>query len=245
MEIIVRVAAVAAIALLALGFVLQSISGKFEPPGPAKLVRNFTKRGLAMELAKSPAEVELVFGDQKGGKNQNNRKVMRHIQAADFGFIAAYWMLFTLTAVLLAERHFPLATAVAAAATVFATIAAACDVWEDVFIIKITQSALDASAQPLIDHCRTAALWKWNLLFLAMTLLSSLFLGRTDWRTLTGVALSIPGLLIAAAGIYGLVTLPSGGAVENAMKVMAAGLLALTIAFSWAAFEQDRFLGGL
>jgi hypothetical protein len=42
MEIIVRVAAVAAIALLALGFVLQSISGKFEPPGPAKLARNFT-----------------------------------------------------------------------------------------------------------------------------------------------------------------------------------------------------------
>ena len=198
-----------------------------------------------MELAQSPAEVELVFGDRDGEKKQTNRQVMRRIQAADFAFIAAYWMLFTLAAVLLAERHFPLATTIAAAATVFATVAAACDVWEDVFIIKITQSALDASAQTLIDHCRTAALWKWNLLFLAMILLSSLFLGRTDWRTLTGVALAIPGLLIAAAGLYGLVTLPSGGAVENAMKVMAAGLLALTIAFSWAAFDPDRFLAGL
>ena len=245
MEVVVRAAAVAAVTVLALGFVLQSISRQFQPPGPAKLARNFTMRGLAMELAESPADVELLLGDQNGKKNENNRRVMRRIQAADFAFIAAYWMLFTLASVLLAERHFPLATVIAVVATIFATVAAVCDVWEDVFIIKITRSLLDASAQPLIDHCRTAALWKWNLLFLAMILLSSLFLGRTDWRSWTGVVLAIPGLLTGTAGIYGLLTLPSGGAVQKATAVMGAGLLALTIAFSWAAFKPDRFLGGL
>jgi hypothetical protein len=223
MEIVVRASAVVAVALMVVAIVMESIKRGFLRSGRAKLDRGFTERGLAMELAQSPAEVELILAGKGGDENEANREVMRSLQAADFVFIAAYWLLFTLAAVLLTERRFPFSTLVAVAATILATIAAVCDVWEDIFILKITRSVLDATAQPLIDRCRTAALWKWNLLFLALILLSSLFLARSDWRTATGIALAIPGLLIAAAGVCGLVTVPSGAAVENAMKLIRRG----------------------
>jgi hypothetical protein len=210
-DIVIRVAAATTVALIVVALVLQSIKGGFQPPGLANLNRGFTDRGLAMQLARSPAEVQLILADQGGEQNAANRGVMRWLQVADFVFIAAYWLLFTLAAVLVTERRFPSSTLIAVAATIFASAAAVCDVWEDVFIVKITRSLLDASTQPLIDHCRTASLWKWSLLFLVMILLSSLFLGRSDWRTVTGAALTIPGLLIAVAGAWGLVTLSSGG----------------------------------
>jgi hypothetical protein len=245
MEIIVRAAAVAALAVFAVGFVIQLIGRQFRPPEAAELGRNFTMRGLAMELAQSPADVALVLQGPDGSVTETNRRVMRRVQAADLAFIAAYWLLFTLASVLLAERRFPMATGIAVVAGIFSTIAAVCDVWEDVFIVKVTRSILDSSSQPLIDHCRTAALWKWNLLFLAMILLSSLFLGRTDWRSWSGVVLTIPGLLIALAGVGGMIMLPAGGAVEKALTIMFAGLAALTIAFIWGSYDPDRFLGGL
>lgn len=242
METILRVTALAAVAVTALGLVLEAIAGQFHPVEPDGLFRAFTKRGLAMELASSPDEVRRILGEEQ---NLWNREVMRQQQAVDFMFIAAYWLLFTLSAVFLAQRQFPHADLAAVVATLLATAGAVCDVWENVFILKITKATLDESAQPLIDQCRTAALWKWRLLFLAMLLLSAVFLGRKDWSTLAGVWFWIPGVLMAVAGVWGLAALPFGGELERALKVMSLGLFTLVIVFVWCAFRPARFLDGL
>src|SRR6185295_16624548 len=177
MDTVVRASAVAAVLALLLGIVLSVIGSKIKPARP--LAQGFHNPGLAMELAQSAAEVKLILSD-----SEDNRTALRWAQAVDFFFIASYWLLFTLSAVLLAQRQFPMAKWLAAAATVFAAGAAVADVWEDLYILKILD---DPTVQTLIDHCRTAALIKWNLIFLAMILLSTLFFGRGIWYLAPGV----------------------------------------------------------
>ena len=241
METVVRVSALAAIVVLLVGLLLQAVASQFQPVGPDGLARGFKNRGLAMELARSTSEVERILGKT----NSWNREVMRQLQVFDFAFIACYWLLFTLIAILLAQCRFSLAWPLAIGATICAGAAAVCDVWEDVFILKVTRVLDLDAAQGLIDKCRHAAQWKWSLLFVAMLLLSSLFWHRADWRSLFGFVCGIAGLLLVATGAYGLISLPSDGYFEGAAKLMGLALLVLTIVLGWSAFQPVRLLPGL
>jgi hypothetical protein len=240
MDTIVRVGAVAAVVVLLIGLFLQLVGSRFQPVGHNELARGFKHRGLAMQLARSTAEVEKILGTDPG-----NREVMRRVQAFDFAFIPSYWLLFTLSAVLLAQCRFAFATPLAILATICAAAAAVCDVWEDVFILKVTDLANLAGAQPLIDACRHASQWKWSLIFAAMLLLSPLFLFRTDLRSFLGFACAIAGLLLVVSGSYGLLSLPRGGAIEGAGGLMALAFAGLTIVLGWAWFQPELFLSGL
>jgi hypothetical protein len=244
MDIVVRAAAVAALVVLALGVTLYLNGSRFEPVQKGSLPGGFSGRGLAMELARSVSDVKAILHSSDRKNYQNNRDVMSTQQHLDFPFIASYWLLFSLCAVLVSQRRFPYAGLIGAAAGFISTASALLDIREDIFILRIARANLDASVQPLIDQCRTAAVWKWGLLFLAMILLSALFIGRSDWNG--GYrALAIPGVLIALSGALGLVTLPFDGTVEKALAIMLLGFLALSAVLCWAAFETKQFLMGL
>lgn len=242
METVLRAAALAAVVVLLVGVLLKTVASQFQPVDPDGLLRDFKTRGLAMELVRAPAEVDRILGNQ----NNWNREVMTQQQFVDFAFIAAYWLLFVLSAVLLGQFKFEYAKYGAILVTICASAAAVCDVWEDVFILKLVKATGADPIQSWIDACRHFALGKWSLLFAAMLLLSPLFWWRPDWKTFTGFLFVVAGFLLVAtgaAGLIGLLSLSSGTAIEGATKLMGLSMLALTIILGWCAFQPARLLG--
>jgi hypothetical protein len=240
METILRATALAAILVMSLGLLLQAVGRQFQPEGDS-LLRGFKTRTLAMELIRDKTEVERILGVH----NEWNRVVMRRVQLVDFAFIASYWLLFTLSGALLVESPIRYSTFLGIAASACATIAALCDVWEDVFILKLTSIDLSSTGdavQSLIDACRHAAQTKWSLLFLAMPLLSPLFLFRTDWKSFSSILSFLAGILLAATGAVGLITLPRGGAIEMATRLMSLTLLILSVVLMSSATQPGAFL---
>jgi hypothetical protein len=184
-------AAALSLAVLLLGLLIRMIASHFQPVHPDGLCHGFKTRILAMELASSPFEVSKILG----AHNRRNRAVMRQAQYVDFLFIAAYWLLFLDLSGALALRKFPYAFVVGIAVAVCASAAAYFDVRENLEILKTLKTPLDDSARPSIGICRAAALLKWILIFLAVALLSALFL---KWL----------GLLLLVTGLSGLATVP-------------------------------------
>jgi hypothetical protein len=87
-----------------------------------------------------------------------------------------------------------------------------------------------------------AAVLKWTLLFIAMIILSFVFLGRRDRNTKSGFVFLLPGLFFLLTGTIGLIGIGQDAMLEWIEMPMSFGLVSLILAFLWA---PSRLLQGL
>jgi hypothetical protein len=153
-------------------------------------VRGIANPVVAMELVRNVAEVDAILGDAPSA----DREVMRIKQYADFGFIGGYAALFVLMSMLLEGEG----RAVAILAAVLGVSAAACDVVEDLGILRILDVDLSHTTQALVDSIRYPSLMKWGLASLTLGLL-----GVLAWRSGLRI-IGILSLSSALLGLYGL-----------------------------------------
>ncbi|HYL78565.1 MAG TPA: hypothetical protein VEU96_30520 [Bryobacteraceae bacterium] len=236
-ETVLDASAMAAVVTVLLGLLLKIVAGQFQPVDPDGFRKGFKTRGLAMELARGVHDVELILGKE----NTWNREVMRQEQYVDFAFIVSYSALFLLTAALLWQSHVRYGSFLAILVGVCAIGAAAFDVREDIFILKLTKQDLAHDkdrSEGLINSCRQSAICKWSLLFAAMAFLSPLF-WYGHWKGLE-IIFGLAGILLALTGFCGLLSLTGDSVIERATKAMGVIMLLLTIILCWAAFQPTR-----
>lgn len=250
--LVIRVAAAVSVIALALGLWMAKSAEGFQHSKGVEFGLRWPSRPppiLAMEMARDMRDVEAVVGREVGG---GDRELMAELQYTDFAFIFAYWAEFLLISYLLSRRErffnlfpIPVPKVLAAAAGLCATAAAAFDVVENLAILRV----LKHTAEPLYDglarQIYSAAIWKWGLLFVAMFLLSFVFIGRRDWASARGVLYMLPGLgffLAAVLGLYAVLT-------HNMLTVgfsapLSAGLLTLPLALllSPPKFEEGLYV---
>jgi hypothetical protein len=232
---VVRLAAVMAVVVILIG-VWMFCAAEFEHDD---LPRGFTSPVLAMELARSMEEVEMIVGEP----GHSDRSEMREQQYMDFAFIAAYWLEFSLISILLWRRNFRFAKALGVFAGLCATLAALLDVRENLAILKVLSVSPTPENDPLVLAVRHAAVPKWALLFVAMILLSFVFLGRRDWHQRSGLPFLVTGLLFILTGSIGLIGLTTREALLELILIpMAGGMITLLIAL-WLA--PAKLLEGL
>jgi len=179
------------VGLLAL-YCLAAIAVISGPPrftNAARPVRGIDNPVLAMEVVRDAAEVDAILSDAPSA----DREAMRLKQYADFGFIAGYAGLFVAMAMLLGRAAYT--------AGAIGVIAAAFDVAENVFILRVVDTPLAALTQAQIDAIRHASMAKWGLAALALGYFGLVLLRRPSiGPRITGVF----NLAACGLGLYGL-----------------------------------------
>jgi hypothetical protein len=238
MNAVVRISAVVAVVVLTIGACMFAASD-FKH---RSLPRGFESPVLAMEMARSMEEIKAIVG----GPGHSDRSQMRSQQHMDFLFIVAYWSEFLLIGVLLWHRNFSLARLLALIAWSCATLAAGLDVRENVGILGVLSAPPTPEHDPLVQAVRFAATSKWLLLFVAMILLSFVFIRRRDKRGGNGITdriiFFLPGLFCLATGVVGLAGLWWNVLLNCVALLMLFGLFTLVVALFWS---PPRLLRGL
>jgi hypothetical protein len=234
MNAVVRISAAVAVVVLTIG-ACMFVAADFEH---RSLPRDFKSPVLAMEMARSMDEVKAIVGEP----GNSDRSQMRSQQRMDFLFIVAYWSEFLLIGVLLWHRNFSLARPLALIAWLCATLAAGLDVRENVGILGVLSAPPRPDYDPLVQAVRFAATSKWLLLFVAMVLLSFVFIGRRDKRAGNGIIFFLPGLFFLVTGIVGLAGLWWNVLLNCVALLMLFGLRTLVVALFRS---PSRLLHGL
>jgi hypothetical protein len=238
METLVR--AVGALSFLLVPFVLLVVFNflRSKPLPP----HNVRMPGLAVEFVTAPADAEAMLGER--GTDSDRRGALREGLNADYVFIAAYWLLFMGTSVLLSQRDLTLTLGparfnpsvwLAAAAALCATSAAIFDLVENFALARLYDAG--EVTKPLLDATSGAGSWKWALSFAAIFLLSFTFL-RPGFDAV--LVLGILYLLAAVLGWVGLLYAPR--LVELVFLIIAAGFVLLAVLFT---FRTDLVLRNL
>jgi len=229
MTTIVRISAVVAVIVLTVG-VCMFLAADFQHES---FPRGFNSPVLAMQMAQSMEEVNAIVGEP----GHSDRAQMRSQQRMDFLFILAYWSEFLLMSILLWRRSFSGARYLAALAGLIATLAAGFDVWENVGILRVLSASATSANDTLVQVVRFTAIVKWLLLFVAMVLLSRVFLGREGMDApddITDRIFFLPGLFFLVTGVVGLTGLVWWNALLNYVAIpMLFGLCALVVALFW------------
>jgi hypothetical protein len=196
-------------------------------PEPA-LARHLRSRVVAIELAQSAAEVRQILGDPDG---QVNRRVMRQQVALDWPFIASYWLAFSGLGLLLARRDRLGAKGLAWAVVAGATLVVACDIAENVGILRVLTTDPDRLTEELVATVRIPSLVKWGLLGVVEGISSLLFLGHRDPDEVVRPLSTIAGVALAGASALGLLGLVWNRSIEWSVFALATGFLAAAILF--------------
>lgn len=182
---------------------------------------------LAMELLENHDDLSKIVGSPSDKKN--NREQMKQLTYIDFAFIAAYACLFLLAALRLWQRSWRFTAVLAALA---GCGAAAFDVRENLLIFETLKCECTTP--------RGASLVKWALTFVALLLLSPVFIDRAvkPLRRFIGY---IAGASTAAAGFVGL----SGiGMHADPLVEVGATIMAFALLVGWLFFATRAALAG-
>jgi hypothetical protein len=187
---------------------------------------------LGIELAQSAAEVHALFRDPFGC---HNRDIFRGQIYEDWYFIGTYWLLLSGLGGLLAFRPSIGWRVLAGVVVLLVTAAAIFDVFENQGILAMT----DLIPQELNDAAawktREASLRKWGFSFVALGLISVVFLGRKPvgpgflgresvGRVARAFA-AVAGICLLVASVVGLAGLVYNPAISCAMFVLFLGLI--------------------
>lgn len=198
-----------------------------EPPYAASTTfpGGLHKPVLALELARSVADVREILGDEATAQGQARREWQRKMLKGDYQFfIPIYWALLVGFSLLLTRRRFQGAMRVGVTAAAFATGAAVCDLLENAGMNAVLNAPLAETSEQMVAYIRLPSLFKWAMVFITIGLLAGLFLRRKDWMNgLGGVC-----LLIAAVGMSGF-TFRYPPAIELAFTIMPVALLLLIL----------------
>jgi hypothetical protein len=158
--------------------------------------RGIADSGVAIQVARSIGEVDLILGDAPSP----DREVMRFKQRIDFVFIAAYTGLFFTLAWLL-MRTGGWGWFAGPAAMICAAGTAGFDVMENLAILRMLDVPLYRTPPPMIAAIRSASTAKWDLAGLTLALLSAYFLRSPRWSVR---AIGVLFLISSALDFYGL-----------------------------------------
>ncbi len=189
------------------------ISGPPYFSSASRAVRGIANPVLAMETVQNAAEVDAILSDAPSP----DREAMRLKQYADFGFIACYAALFVLMAMLLGGMAW-----LAAALGLFA---AACDVAENLAILRLIDLPLSQATQARIDAIRDPAMMKWALASLALGVFAALLLRQKR------AGLRLVGVFDLSAALLGLYGLVNNAFLAWSGLPMLAGILTLAVLF--------------
>lgn len=220
--------------MIALG-VAAAVAEAFAPAderraeGELAGIRNMP--ALAMEFVGDGGEVERFLGARDADGDSAMRRKLRRSLAWDNVFIAAYWLLFTGLAALLAQRVGARAALwLAVFAAVCATGAAISDTVEN----ARTAALLDAASvtKLMLKGVAAASFEKWLLVGLATLVLSPVFLWRGErWSVVAGGGLF---LLYLTVGVLTLAGILGGSArlVLTAFGLNFIGVVVIAVLFN-------------
>lgn len=220
--------------LILLGVVLSLISNyqSRQPPKiqwPEKFPHGLSKPMLALEFARTVDDIQRIVGDQGDPRRANMLALLR---IDTFGFIPTYWLFFLSLSWLLGHRSIPYSFWFGVAVAVCATAAALFDFAENHYIRVALETPLSQTGVDTVMGIYRSALIKWLLIFVALALLSGLFLGRSDW-------LAIIGILFLVTSLLGFVGLRHNPAIEWSYIPLLMTLVGVAVTF---AFFPARFL---
>ena len=195
---------------------------------PAELPHGLSKPMMALEFAETVDDIRQVVGDQA----DRRAEMLASLKIDTFGIIPIYWLFFLSLSWLLAHRSISNAFWLGIAVAVCATVAALFDFAENHYIRVTLETPLSQTTTETVAGIFRSALIKWSLIFVALGLLSRLFLGRNDLLAWIGIFF----LLTSVLGFVGLVYHP---AIEWSYLPLLISLIGLAITF---ALFPARFL---
>lgn len=230
----VRALGVAYCVLILLGVVLSLLSyyQSRRPPlikWPDKFPHGLSQPMLALEFARTPDDIEKTVGAQG---DLRRARMLALLRTDTFGLIPTYWLFFLSLSWLLAHRSISKSVWFGLAVAVCATGAALFDFAENHYIRIALETSLPQTAAATVNGIYWSALIKWLLIFVALALLSRLFLGRSDW-------LSILGILFLVTSLLGFLGLFHNPAIEWSYLPLKVTLVCVAATF---AFFPARFL---
>ncbi|HMF36515.1 MAG TPA: hypothetical protein VKF17_07735 [Isosphaeraceae bacterium] len=197
--------------------VWMSRAQDFDPP-PC-LPDGFDSPVLAIELVRSAQDVSRILRDPESGKN---RQVFRTQIFEDWFFIPSYSLVF-LGLIIVGYRKTSFGTGLAFSAGVCVALAAACDVQENLAILRVVNNGRfdpsDASALAI----RNPSMVKWAAIFAACALVAPPFLFRTPGGALTRWLARAVGASLAAASCVGFYALFKNPLIELATALIGLG----------------------
>jgi hypothetical protein len=209
-----------ALATLAAPLILMTLWGWIRS---APDERGFRLPVVALELARTPAEVQALAGDLGSPRRAHFRADVQF----DFLTIAVYGLFYLALSAALAGRSFRLAVWLAALAAPLVAGAALYDLLENFRLLSVLDLPAAAPEMPArLADLAGATFWKWHSLFLAVAVLSACFFGaQRRWHNAVGA-------LFLAAGLLGLsgVAHPSP-ALEIGFVLLLAGIVAVAVAW--------------
>jgi hypothetical protein len=184
---------------------------------------------ITLELPEKLDDIKNSVGDLG---DERRVLMLKALTSDSLLFIPSYTFFFLAMSWLLTQRRLSWALWVGIIAGVCGIGAAVFDYMENAHIQALLESGLAGTTQQMIDATRYVSLCKWVLSFIAIGLLSLLFLGRRDGIVLLG------GLygLTAIVGLSGIIYRP---AIAWAFGLMGAGILFVILVFGIFA---ERFL---
>jgi hypothetical protein len=188
---------------------------------PAEFPHGLSKPMLALEFAEAVDDIRQVVGDRA---DPRRAEMLASLKIDTFGFIPTYWLFFLSLSWLLAHRSISNAFWPAVVVAVCATVAALFDFSENHYIRVALETPLSQTATETVAGIYRSALIKWSLIFVAIGLLSPLFLGRHDLLAWIGIFF----LLTSVLGFVGLFYHP---AIEWSYRPLLISMIALAITF--------------
>jgi len=188
-------------------------------------VRGVTDPVIALQMARTPDEVEAILGEAPSA----DREVMRVKQYVDFALIGGYFALALLIAAALnrSGRRW-----IAALLYVVVFVAASLDVRENLVMLRIVNLNLNQLTPAMLASLRYTSAAKWLALTAAMALVASVAVRRRDWRPRAAGLVSLAGVAITFAGLLYPALFPWGG------LLMFLGLLVTAVTLKELTYES-------
>lgn len=168
---------VGGLVVLTIGAYMKRVENRLRP---RNIPRGFSSPVVAMQMARSMREVELIIGEP----GHDARLRMRRLQLVDCLFACAYWLEFITIGYLMWQRGFPLAKPLGAIAMLSGTLTALFDVRKNLAILKILPMPAVPEYDRLVQAVNAAATRKWWFFSITMILIVFAFasLPSQGWK---------------------------------------------------------------
>lgn len=206
--------------LLVVALVILSLAGeKSRPQAP-----DGTKYQMSMMPLELPEKLDDIRNSVGDLGDARRTFMLKKLTLDSLFFIPSYTFFFLGMSWLLTQRRFSWALWLGMIAGACGIGAAILDYMENAHIRTFLEKGLAQTTQQMIDSARYVSLCKWALSFIAIGLLSTLFLWRRDW-------IILPGGLFALTAIIGLSGLIYRPAIGWAFALMGAGTFLVILVF--------------
>jgi hypothetical protein len=214
---------------LGLAFIALTICLALLEPKRTDLPPEFMREGMAFQLGGTAEVVKNVFG-----KEGEYRKGLITGLYIDFVYIACYVLLLGGLGLALSRVNVPPARLIGWAAILSVLLAAGFDLLENSRMLKVLALPAKDITDSMAVGIRQAAMLKWGLFFLSLTLIGCALVLRVR-------LVSLIGAFFLLSGLIGFVALANHRFFPYAFYLLGPGLIGIAIGFTvWShRFSQD------